>query len=160
SKPQPTERLVLARFLSDYAQVLLALLALFVGAALSRLLAYGSAVGIAAYGFQFGRAAMILFFACSLSFSLALLANTVVVGALAGLYWVLTLAGKSFLAKLFFPAYTQNLPFYVLLGVALIATAQAFHRPKRRGGRPISVWVRYAAPFALLMAMWSMAINI
>ena len=40
-------------------------------------------------------APLILFFACSVSFSLALLANTVVVGALAGLYWIMTLAGKA-----------------------------------------------------------------
>ncbi len=160
SKPQPTERLVLARFLSDYSQMVLALAALFIGAVLSRAFAYGSVSGFPAYLFQFGRAALILFFASSLSFSLALLANTVVVGALAGLYWILTLAGKSFLAKVFFPAYTQNLTIYVLLGIALFAMAQWLYRPRRRGGRSVSAVVRISLPLALVLAGYAVWFNV
>src|SRR5438552_2852849 len=75
SKPQPTERLVLSRFASAYGQVVAAVAAMFLGAIVGRLVAYGGLSGFPAYGIQFGRAVGVLFFASALSFMLALLGN-------------------------------------------------------------------------------------
>lgn len=157
SKPQPTERLVLARFVGLYAQMLVAAAAMFVGAALSQLVQGVGVLGWAAYGAQFLRVAGVLFFACSASYTLSLLAESPVAGALVGLYWVALISGRNFLAKAYYPAYTQNLPAYVLLGVFLICIAMAFHRRSHRGGTPVAFAVHVAAPLALALFVFLVA---
>jgi hypothetical protein len=155
SKPQPTERLLMARFLGAFGQVLILLAAMFAGAALSRLAHSGTAAGMEAYGFQFVRAALVLGFASAAAYSLTLLADTPLAGALVGLYWIVSMAGQEFLAKAYYPYYTQNLTAFALAGVFLIALAARFHRRGRRGDAPPALWCRLVPPLALAAAAWA-----
>ncbi len=152
SKPQPTERLVLARFMAVYLQVLVVLAALFCGAILSRLYASGSLTGFPVYGLRFLVSAGVLFFTAAASYALALMARTPLAGAVVALAWVLTLAGKGFLAKALFPAYAQNLPTYILLGISLICFACWLFRRQRRGAAPAALWARLGGPIALVLS--------
>lgn len=151
SKPQPTERLVVSRFLGGYLQVLALLLALFVGAALSRWWHAGTLAGFAAYGIQFFRASVVLFFAASASYTLALFAGTPLAGALAGMYWLVTMAGQDYLAKVYYPYYTQNLPAFGFAGVFLISMAALLHRRSRRGAVCAPIGYRLAPWLSLLL---------
>lgn len=155
SKPQTTERLVLAKFLGAFGQALVLLVLLFAGALCGRFYVAHSLLGFTVYGVQFVRAAVALFFAASASFSLALLADSPVAGAVVGLYWVVMLAGKEYLAKIYFPAYTQNLPVYLTIGALILCIALWFHRRSRRGDQPAPAWVRLSAFAALLVAIGS-----
>jgi len=150
SKPQPTERLVSARFWGAYLQMLSLLLALFVGAALSRWLHAGSVAGSAAYIVEFMRAAVVLFFASSAAYALALLAATPLAGALAGMYWIVTLAGQDYLAKIYYPYYTQNLAAYAFAGLFVLSLAALCYRRSRRGSVRPSIWYQ-AAPWVTLI---------
>ena len=151
TKPQPPERLALARFLGIFGQVLCFLCALFLGAIIGRLFAEGNLFGFPAYGLQFLRAAGVLFFAASASYCLALLADSVTAGALVTLYWIVAMAGRAFLAKFYFPWYTQNLPAYVLIGVGLLGFALWFSRRSLRGESKAALSVRVVAPVSLLL---------
>ncbi len=149
SKPQPTERLVLARFLAAYWQLLLVLVAMYIGGVAGRLYIAGGLTGSPVYISRYAVSAGVLFFTAAASYSMALLARTPLAGAVVGLYWILTLAGKSYLAKAYFPAYTQNLPTYLLLGVFLICFACCFYRRQRRGRAPVALWAVLTPPAAL-----------
>jgi hypothetical protein len=149
TKPQPPERLALARFLGLYGQVLCFLLALFLGAAVGRLASAGNLVGCAAYGIQFFRAAGALFFAAAATFCLALLADSAVAGVLIALYWVVALGGQDYLAKYYYPWYAQNLAAYISFGVGLLCLALWFTRRRQRGAMPAALTVRLGAPCAL-----------
>lgn len=153
SKPQPMERLVLARFVGGYLQVLALLVALFIGAAASRGWHSGSFAGFIAYPGQFVRAAVVLFVASSAAYTLALMAGTPLAGALAGMYWLVTLGGHDFLAKVYYPYYTQNLAAFTLLGVFLIGLTALVHRRSRRGGTPPTLWSRWLWAIGLLPAL-------
>jgi ABC-type transport system involved in multi-copper enzyme maturation permease subunit/peroxiredoxin len=162
SKPQPTERLVLSKFVGAMLQVLIVLLVLFVGAALSRLYVSGSVLGFSAYGVQYVRAAAALFLAASASFCLALLAGTPVAGALVALYWILAISGKAYLAKLYFPSYSQNQPGFIFVGIFLLCIALWFYRKQRRGSLPPSTVARLLAVAALGLAVfsfWNVIVN-
>ena len=95
---------------------------------------------------QFLRAAGVLFFAASASYCLALLADSMAAGAIITLYWITAMAGRAFLAKFYFPWYTQNLPAYLLLGLGLLCFALWFSRRSLRGESKAAPWVRIAAP--------------
>jgi ABC-type transport system involved in multi-copper enzyme maturation permease subunit len=155
SKPQPTERLVLSKFTGVLLQMLLVLLVLFVGAAVSRLYVAGSFVGFGAYGVQYLRAAAALFLAASASFCLALLSGTPIAGALVALYWILAISGKPYLAKFYFPSYSQNQAAFVFLGICLLCIALWFYRKQRRGGLPASVPARILAFASLALCAFS-----
>lgn len=154
SKPQPTERLALVKFLGAFTQILLILFALFAGAALGGLLFGNGLRGVEVYLFQFVRVAGILFFAASASYTLALLFDSPIAGALIGLYWVMTLSGKEFLAKFYFPSYLQNLSAYVALGLGLLCVTLLRYRRARRGATLPPLWVQVGAPVFLLLAVW------
>lgn len=151
SKPQPTERLVLSKFLGAFLQLLLLLLAMFLGAILSRLYVAGNLSGFSAYLVQYLRVAGVLFFAASGSYCLALLFDSPVAGALVGLYWAVMLGGREFLGKVYYPAYSQNLGGYLLLGLFLLSCALWFYRRQRRGATPVALWVPICAPLSLLL---------
>lgn len=153
SKPQPAETLALARFAGGYLQMFAVIGALFIGASAARLVSGGGATGFAAYGGEFARAAAVVFFASSLSFSLALLLDNALAGVTSGLYWLLTLAGREFLAKFYFPAYTQNGPAFAALAAGLLLSALFVYRRRRRGATPAARWVRLGAPAFLATAM-------
>ncbi len=159
SKPQPTERLVLSRFAGYYFQIVVILAAMFLGAMAGRAIAGGLA-GFAAYGVQYVRVAAILYFASCASYCLALLANTPIAGALIALYWIVTIAGKSFLSKAFFPAYTQNLYAYLFLGTALLGLALIAYRRKRRGSTPPALWARIGTAGAFLLTAGAFQSNL
>jgi peroxiredoxin len=154
TKPQPPERLGVARFIGLYGQVLVLLVALFLGAILGRLFVAGNLIGFIAYGIQYLRAAGVLFFVASASYSLALLGNSPIAGALIGLYWIVAMAGKQFLSKIYFPWYGQNLPGYVFLGLALLGFTLWFHRRALRGPVPVSLVIRLGTPLALGVSIW------
>jgi hypothetical protein len=156
TKPQPPERLALARFIGLYGQILFFIAALFAGAALSKLVAGGSIAGIAAYGIQYFRAAGALFFAAAGSYCLALLADSAIAGILVGLYWVVAIAGHEYLAKYYYPWYIQNLPAYVFFGVGLLCFALWFTRRRQRGERLAAPAVRILAPVAMLIGAFMM----
>ena len=153
SKPQPTERLVLARFLGAYGQIVLFLVALLLGAFFSRWFSAGNITGFAAYGLQFLRAAGVLFFAASASHCLALLTESPVAGGVVGLYWIVVMSGRAFLAKGFFPWYTQNLAAYVFLGLFLLGVTLLLYRRQRRGLVPAPLWARLFTPITLLLSV-------
>ena len=154
SKPQPGERIALAKFLGGFLQVLTFLLALFLGSLCARLISGGGLLGVEAYGMQYARAAGVLFFASSASFALALLFDNALAGALVGLYWIMTMAGKAFLAKFYFPAYSQNLAAFLALGLGLLTLTLLLYRRARRGDARPALWVRYGAPLCFLFAGW------
>lgn len=154
SKPQPTERIVLSRFLAAFGQILLALAAMYVFAVLSRLYAGGGLLGFPAYFSRFALSAGVVFFVGAASYTLAVLARTPLAGAVAGLYWILALAGKSYLPKAVFPSYSQNLLGYIYLGVFLISIACWFHRRSRRGTHAVgaAVWLSAVVSLSLCVA--------
>jgi peroxiredoxin len=127
---------------------------MYVFAVASRLYSGGGLAGFSAYPYRYVLSAGVVFFVGAASYSLALLARTPLAGAVIGLYWVLALAGKSYLPKAVFPSYSQNLLGYLLLGVFLISVACWFHRKARRGKRaaPAPVWLSAAVSLALCVA--------
>ena len=154
SKPQPVERLVLAKFLGAYGQVLALLLAMFAGGILSHLFAGGGVLGSEVYIVQYLRAACVLFFASSVSFCLALLSDSAIVGVLTGLFWILTLTGKTFLGKIYFPAYSQNQSAYFAFGAAaLFASCLLFQRSRRGSAKP-PIWLQWCVPICLFFSFW------
>lgn len=151
SKPQPNERLALTKFVGAFAQVEMILASMFLGAILGRVFTGGSLLGFPVYLLQFVRVTGILFFASATSFSLALLFDSPIAGSLISLYWIMTLAAKPFLAKFYFPSYTQNIPSFVALGAALLCLVFWLHRRKRRGATPPALWVRIGALLLLFL---------
>jgi hypothetical protein len=154
TKPQPPERLSLARFCGLYGQILCFLLALFAGAMAGRLSAEASLLGFPAYGLQYLRAAGVLFFVACASYCLALLGDSPIAGAVIALYWIVAMAGRQYLGKAYFPWYQQNLPAYMLFGVAMLGSALWFSRRRLRGKTPAALWVRALSPVALLLGGW------
>ncbi len=153
SKPQPGEWLALSKFLGSFFQLLVMLLTMFAGSMASRLF-NGGLVGIEAYVPQYLRAAIVLLFASSASYLLALLFDSALAGSTIGLYWLLTMAGKAFLGKYYFPAYTQNLGAYFCLSLALLFGTLYFYRRARRGSLQPGLWVRLGIPIFALLAAW------
>ncbi|MGC8668822.1 MAG: TlpA family protein disulfide reductase [Chthonomonadales bacterium] len=153
-KPQPNERIVAAKFLAILAQVLLANAALFAGAACAHYASHGSLAGIGAYASRYGVSSGALLFLGAAAYTLALLTGTPLAGSVAGLFLALALAGRSFLAKAYIPAYTQNVPTYMALGAAAIGAACWFYRPGRRGGTRVA-W--YAPALTLLGVLLAVA---
>ena len=151
SKPQPTERLVLARFIGGIAPLLGLLAALFLGSMVARLLTGHGLAGFPVYFTQFLRAAAPIIFAGGAAFCLALLFDNALAGSLAGLAWMVLLAGRAYLPKALFPAYSQNALYFALIGIGLVLLAARFHRKGRRGARPAPVWLGLSAA-ALLLA--------
>ncbi|HLK61273.1 MAG TPA: redoxin domain-containing protein [Chthonomonadaceae bacterium] len=154
SKPQPMERLAFAKFVGALLQLYAFLFALFLGCMVGRVYTGGGLMGADAYLLQYLRAAGVLFFAASASFTLALLFDNAIAGALVGLYWVLTLAGKSFLGKFYFPAYIQNLSAFLALGATLLCLTLLLYRRSQRGDKPASLSVRLGLPLGLLLTGW------
>ncbi len=156
TKPQPLERLALARFLGFFGQIVCFVFALFLGAILSRLSTGLGLLGFSAYLPQFLRAIFTLFFVASASYCLASLADSVIAGSLIALYWVVAMSGKDFLAKFYFVWYSQNLLGYTLLGAALLCFNLWFYRKKWRGESKVPIAIRLLAPALLIGAAWSM----
>lgn len=154
TKPQPPERISLARFLGLYGQVLLFLLALFIGAILGRWFFASSLNGFPAYFLQYVRASGVLLYVACFSYSLALLSESPVGGAIVALYWIVVSAGREFLAKAYFPWYSQNTPAYILFGLGILGFSLWFSRRRMRGDRPASLWLRLASPITFLFGAW------
>lgn len=157
AKPQPNERIVLSRFLASFAQILVALCVLYAFAVASRLFSAGGLLGFTAYFSRLFVSAGVLFFVAAASYAMALLARTPLAGAVIGIYWIMAMAGKSYLHKAVFPAYSQNVPAYILLGLFVLGIACWFHRFRRRGGHPPAAWVWILTPLSLLLGasmMW------
>ena len=152
SKPQPLDRLALAKFAGAYFQVLILLFAMFLGGFLAHLASGAGFLGFQAYFIQYVRAASVLFVASSASFCLALLFDSAVAGALVGLYWVLAMTGKAFLGKIFFPSYTQNQPAYIALGLAILCFTCLFYQRSKRGAKSPPVLLQWGVPFCVLLS--------
>jgi hypothetical protein len=153
SKPQPGERLALSKFLGAYLQLLAILLAMF-GGSIAHRAVNGGLLGFEAYLIQYVRSSGVLFFAATGSYMLALLFDSALAGCTLGLFWLLTLSGKAFLGKFYFPAYTQNLGAYLALGLALLCATLYFYRRSRRGATPPALWVRVSVPLFVLLSAW------
>ena len=156
SKPQPTERLVLARFVGGIAPVFGFLAALFAGAVVARLFTGQGLIGFPVYFVQMLRAAAPILFAAGLAFCLALLFDSALAGSLAGLAWMVLIAGRAYLPKALFPAYSQNSLYFGLFGVGLVLLASAFHRKGRRGSAARPVWLTAASASLLLLPAWGL----
>ena len=154
SKPQPGERLALANKLGGLAQVGVLLIALFVGSALFRLVGRASIGELVVYLPQFCRAAGVVFFSCCVSYTLALLTDSVIAGVLTGLYLVLVMAGRSFLAKLYYPAPVQNVGAYVALGGAILCMSLRFYGRRRRGNASPPAWIATAGVLLVGVTVW------
>lgn len=152
TKPQPPERLALARYLGVAFTFLLILVAWFVGAMIGRLIGSGSVAGFAAYPLQFIRSAGVLFFATGAAFALALLGQSPIAGGLVGLMFVAAIGGKAFLPKAAFPWYAQNQAGFCAITVFLLGLALWFSRRSLRGDQPTSTAVRAAVPVSLAVA--------
>jgi hypothetical protein len=157
TKPQPLERLALARYVGLYGQVLLVAACLFAGAVVGRLTTGGSPTGLGAFVLQYGRAAAVLFFATASSFGLALLGGSPIAGGLIGLVMVAAMGGKAFLPKLAIPWYTQNLGGFAAIGALILGLALWFSRKSLRGDRPAAIPIRMAVPIAAAAAVLSFA---
>src|SRR5206468_1071236 len=156
SKPQPTERLVLARFVGGIAPVLGVLIALFLGAFLARLFSGADLAGVTVYLTQTLRAVEAILFAGGAAFCLALLFDNALAGSLIGLLWIILLAGRAFLPKAFFPAYSQNAIYFALLGVALVLMSALLHRRGRRGALPAPVWLMITIVPLFAFPIWAL----
>lgn len=156
TKPQPPERLALARFIGFFGQILCFIVALFLGAILSRLATGLGLMGASAYLYQFIRSVFTLFFVASASYCLASLTDSAIAGSLIALYWVVAISGKEYLAKHYFVWYTQNLLGYTLLGVALLCFNLWFYRRKWRGDTKTPAILRLMAPTLLVLGLWSL----
>ena len=155
TKPQPLERLALARYVGLYAQVLIVAALLFAGAIVGRLATGGSPSGLGAFVLQYGRAAAVLFFTTSTAFGLALLGSSPIAGALVGLVMVAAMGGKAFLPKAAIPWYTQNLVGFAGAGAVVLGLALWFSRKSLRGDRPAALPIRMAVPVAAAIAVVS-----
>ena len=154
SKPQPADRLALAKFAGVFFQILILLASMFVGGFIAHLVSGAGLLGVQAYFIQYFRVAAILFLASTASFCLALLFDSAIAGALIGLYWALTLTGKGFLSKIFFPAYTQNQPAYIALGLALLLVTCLLYQRSRRGISKPPLWIQWGGPVCFLVAIF------
>ena len=85
---------------------------------------------------------------------LALLFDNALAGSTIGLFWLLTLSGKAFLGKYYFPAYTQNIGAYVALSLALLCLTFYFYRKSRRGNARPAMWVRAGIPLLIAISAW------
>ena len=155
TKPQPLERLALARYAGLLGQILIVAACLFVGASIGRLGTGGSPAGLGAFVLQYGRAAAVLFFATASSFGLALLGSSPIAGGLVGLILVAAMGGKAFLPKAAIPWYSQNLLGFAAAGAFLLFVSLWFSRKTLRGDRAAAVLVRMAVPVALCAAVLS-----
>ena len=153
SRPQPGETLAIQRFIGGYIQALGLLLSLFAGTMAMRLLGGTPVAQLAAFLPQFMRAAGACFFAASLAFTLAALSDSPIAGLLGGLYSLLILAGKEYLARIYDPAPVQNVGAYCCLGLAVVLCAARFYRAKRRGSASPPVWGLPGAGLALAAAV-------
>ena len=154
SKPQPTERLVLARFIGGIAPMLGLLCALFLGAILARILTGNGLLGFTAYVMQLIRAAAPIIFAGGAAFCLALLVDNALAGSLAGLVWMVLLAGRAYLPKALFPAYSQNALYFALIGLGLVLLAARFHRSGRRGAGRAPAWLGWSATALIFLPIY------
>jgi|GEM_PF-1672902 len=149
-KPQPCEQIVVVRFVGGLLQALSFLVALFLGSVLMRLIGGSSISMLAVFPLQLFRAGAVLFFASAASFTLAILSESVIAGMLIGLYIVLTVAGKSWLAKFYDPSPIQNVGTYCAFGVALLCLTLRLFARKRRGSAKPSPWIATVGLAALL----------
>jgi peroxiredoxin len=140
SRPQPGETLAIQRFIGGYIQSVGLLLALFVGAIGMRILGGTPVAQLVAFVPQFVRASGACFFAASLAFMLSALSDSPIAGLLGGLYSLLILAGKEYLARIYDPAPVQNTAAYCAVGLAIVLFTARFYRSKRRGSAPAPVW--------------------
>lgn len=152
-KPQSGEVLALCKFLGAFFQLLVILFFVFAGSVLSRAFS-GGLLGVEAYAIEYVRSAGVIFFAAAASYMMALLFDSALAGCTIGLFWLMTLSGKAFLAKYYFPTYSQNVAAYVALGASLLLTTLYFYRRSRRGSARPAVWVRIGAPTLALLAAW------
>lgn len=153
TKPQPPERLAFARYCGLLGPLLLLLAALFLGAMLGRFVTGWSLLGYGAYGLQYLRAAAVVFFASGAAYTLALLGQSMVSGALVGLALVVAIAGRAFLAKVYFPWYGQNQPAFAMLTLFLLCVGLWFGRRRLRGQRPAAATLRWGAAVSLALTV-------
>jgi len=153
SKPQPGEWLALSKFLGGYVQILVIAGFMFLGCIMSRSI-NGGLLGVEVFVIQYARSAIVLLFASVAGYMLALLFDSALAGSIIGLYWLLILSGKAFLAKYYFPSYSQNLPAYFALSLTLLFVTLFFYRRARRGSAPVAVWVRAGIPIFIIATAW------
>ncbi len=147
SRPQRSETLASLRFTGAFVQALGLLAALFVGAALARIIGGSGLLQVGAFVPQFIRASGVCLFSAALSFALASLSESPIAGLLGGLYSLLVLAGKEYLARLYDPAPVQNLSAYVAVSLFILMLTMRFSAARRRGSSPPPL---LAVPGALL----------
>jgi len=162
SKPQSNERLVLLRFIGAIVPLFGFVVAVFVGAAVARLVTGQALSGFWVYGTQLIRAFGPILFIGGAAFCLALLFESAIVGSLAGLTWIVLLAGRNFLPKVVFPAYTQTALYFALFGIGLVLLAALLHRRARRGKSSAPAWLGLGTFLLLVLplgALWSVALT-
>ncbi len=160
TKPQLSENLCAIKFVGGFLQMMVVLLASFVGSMLFRVVAGTPVSTLVAYLPQFERAAVVILFTSALSYTMALLSDSVVAGCITGLYLVLTMAGKAYLAKYFNPAAIQNAGIYIGLSITLILLAMRIYNRRRRGNDRISPWISSMTVVAISFTIWQFANSI
>lgn len=154
AKPQPGEQLVIARFMGAMSQIISFLLALYAGSVLMRIFAGAAPAELLVFLPQFGRSLAVVFFASAVSFTLAVLSDNAIAGMLIALYLVLASAGKSFLAKYFYPSPIQNVAPFIMFAAVLLCVAMRFYAYKRRGNAPAPVWIATAGIVLFGLTLW------
>ena len=160
SKPQSNERLVFLRFIGAMAQLFALAAVIFVGAAVARIVTGYGLGGFWVYGTQLIRSLGPILFIGGAAFCLALLFESAVVGSVAGLAWIVLLAGRNFLPKVVFPAYTQTALYFALFGIGLVLLAALLHRRARRGRVKAPAWLGFGSLLLLVMplgGLWTVA---
>lgn len=132
-KPQCTEAILIGRLVGNLGIVYAVALAALVTGALVQVTWGGTPFILTAYVDAFVRSVVPLFTLSVLGFSLCTLFGTPVAGGVVALYWILVIAGRDFISRIFNFTLTQNHAVYALLSAGVFTLTLLLYRRDRRG---------------------------
>lgn len=135
SRPYPAHILLLARFLGDYAAVLLGYALMILCGLAAPLLLAGRWPPLLTPIHSFVRGIVPLLYVSALAYCSVALARNVLAAGVVAAYWLFVFLWGDFLARIFNFSLTQNWPTYLLIGVAILCGTMAIrHWSARESG--------------------------
>lgn len=135
SRALPADLLFLARFVGNYAAVLVAYLLLVAAVLLCPLILARQLASPLTWVHAFARGTVPLLFAAALGYCSVALARNVLAAALVGLYWLYILIWGDFLSRIFNFTLTQNWPFYAAAAGGVVLATSGIRRYQDRAFR-------------------------